>query len=104
MRSGTMTHKVTAIALAAACLGFTAALSGVGAAQEAKTAMSGIYSEEQAAQGERYYRRICAKCHLSDLSGSDPSGAVPGETPPPLPLPLGGVALEEPLPLGAVRP
>lgn len=49
-----------------------------------KTARGGIYTEAQAARGQQFYRRLCAKCHLSDLSGTDDQGGVFGEAPPPL--------------------
>lgn len=43
-----------------------------------------MYSADQQRRGERAYRRFCAKCHLSDLSGVDRAAAGDGEVPPAL--------------------
>jgi cytochrome c len=49
-----------------------------------KTAHDGVYTDAQATRGQQFYRRLCSKCHLSDLSGGEDAGGVFGETPPPL--------------------
>ena len=42
---------------------------------QGKTTLDGIYSEAQAARGEKVYTGSCASCHGDDLSGG-------GQTPP----------------------
>jgi S-disulfanyl-L-cysteine oxidoreductase SoxD len=41
-----------------------------------RSVWSGVYTEAQAARGERIYRRQCAECHLDFLEG-DPSEGPP---------------------------
>ena len=49
-----------------------------------RTVWDGVYSDQQAERGQQTYRRTCAKCHLTDLSGGAQSGGADGEVPPPL--------------------
>ena len=42
---------------------------------QGKTTLDGVYSEAQAARGEKVYAASCASCHGDDLSGG-------GQTPP----------------------
>jgi S-disulfanyl-L-cysteine oxidoreductase SoxD len=49
-----------------------------------RTVWDGVYSAQQAERGRQTYRRTCAKCHLTDLSGGAQSGGADGEVPPPL--------------------
>ena len=48
------------------------------------TVWDGVYTDQQADRGQQMYRRTCAKCHLSDLTGGEHSGGADGEVPPPL--------------------
>jgi len=52
--------------LATLCL--AAALTSTTAAQD-QTIWDGVYTEEQAARGQRTYDQECAACHLDDLMG-----------------------------------
>ena len=52
--------------LATLCL--AAALTTTTAAQD-QTIWDGVYTEEQAARGQRTYDQECAACHLDDLMG-----------------------------------
>ena len=58
--------------VSAACLLATfclaAALTTTTAAQD-QTIWDGVYTEEQAARGQRTYDQECAACHLDDLMG-----------------------------------
>ncbi len=58
--------------VSAACLLATfclaAALTTTPAAQD-QTIWDGVYTEEQAARGQRTYDQECAACHLDDLMG-----------------------------------
>ena len=38
-------------------------------AQESKSQWDGVYTVEQAARGETFYRESCQACHADDLSG-----------------------------------
>jgi mono/diheme cytochrome c family protein len=60
------------------------ASGGFATAGASHRAPDGTYSTEQQRRGERVYRRSCAKCHLTDLSGGDPTGAADSEVPPAL--------------------
>src|SRR3954470_13012424 len=44
------------------------------AAQEHKTIWSGVFSEAQAARGEKAFIGTCARCHQDDLSGRNGRG------------------------------
>ncbi len=48
---------------------FASAVGAGLAAQEPKTASSGIYTSDQAMRGAVTFENNCAECHLSDLSG-----------------------------------
>lgn len=52
--------------LATLCL--AAALTAAPAAQD-QTIWDGVYTDEQAARGQRAYEQECAACHLDDLMG-----------------------------------
>jgi mono/diheme cytochrome c family protein len=54
-------------------------LCGAGAAsQQSKTTWNGVYSGEQAAEGEAIYLERCAGCHQPDLSGGDDAPQLAG--------------------------
>ena len=36
-----------------------------------KTVWDGVYTDEQSRRGQQLYGRVCAGCHLIDLSGDD---------------------------------
>ena len=60
-------RRVPAVCLLATfCL--AAALTTTPAAQD-QTIWDGVYTEEQAARGQRTYDQECAACHLDDLMG-----------------------------------
>lgn len=46
--------------------------------QEAKkTSWDGVYTEEQAARGQKTYKRVCGYCHRDDLSGGGDERGAP---------------------------
>src|SRR5262245_2501937 len=47
-------------------------------AATARTVWDGLYSDAQAARGQRAYDRACAECHMTDLSGHEYAGALAG--------------------------
>ena len=56
-------------------------LAGLGlAAQSSRTVWDGIYSEEQAARGEKLYADRCGKCHGDTLGGQEAAPALTGTT------------------------
>ena len=59
-------HAPAVCLLATLCL--AAALTTTPAAQD-QTIWDGVYTEEQAARGQRTYDQECAACHLDDLMG-----------------------------------
>lgn len=60
-------RRVPAVFLVAA-LCVAAAFTTTVAAQD-ETIWDGVYTEEQAARGQRTYEQECAACHLDDLMG-----------------------------------
>ena len=60
-------RRASAVCLLAT-LGLAAALTTTPAAQD-QTIWDGVYTEEQAARGQRTYDQECAACHLDDLMG-----------------------------------
>ena len=50
------------------------------AAQPSRTVWDGIYTDEQAARGERLYAEQCAKCHGDTLGGQESAPALTGTT------------------------
>jgi mono/diheme cytochrome c family protein len=50
------------------------------AAQSPRTIWDGIYSEEQAARGEKLYAERCGKCHGDTLGGVEAAPALTGTT------------------------
>jgi len=50
------------------------------AAQPARTIWDGLYTEEQAARGEKLYAEHCAKCHSDTLGGQEAAPALTGAT------------------------
>lgn len=57
------------------------ALAGLGlAAQSTRTNWDGIYTEEQAARGEKLYTERCGKCHGDTLGGQEAAPALTGTT------------------------
>ena len=46
---------------------------------QGKTTLDGIYSEPQAARGEKIYAASCASCHGDDLSGGGQTPALAGK-------------------------
>ncbi len=68
---------MTRTRLAIASLAFVQALILVSA--QGKTTLDGIYSEPQAARGEKIYADSCASCHGDDLSGGGQTPALAGK-------------------------
>ena len=50
------------------------------AAQTSRTLWDGVYSEEQAARGEKVYAERCSKCHGDTLGGQEAAPALTGAT------------------------
>ncbi len=50
------------------------------AAQTTRTVWDGIYTEEQAARGEKVYAERCGKCHGDTLGGQEAAPALTGST------------------------
>jgi len=50
------------------------------AAQSPRTVWDGIYTEEQAARGEKVYAERCGKCHGDTLGGQEAAPALTGST------------------------
>jgi cytochrome c len=65
-------HALISLALVIA----SATLAATGAQPATSTVWDGVYTEPQAARGERLYRQRCTKCHRNDLSGD---GALQGQ-------------------------
>jgi S-disulfanyl-L-cysteine oxidoreductase SoxD len=63
--------------IAIASLLFVASVIFVSA--QGKTTLDGIYSEPQAARGEKVYATSCASCHGDDLSGGGQTPALAGK-------------------------
>lgn len=58
-----------------------AALAGLGlAAQSARTVWDGVYTDEQAARGEKLYAERCGRCHGDTLGGQEAAPALTGST------------------------
>ena len=56
-------------------------LAGLGlTAQSTRTIWDGIYTEEQAARGEKLYAERCGKCHGDTLGGQEAAPALTGTT------------------------
>ncbi|HEV8395172.1 MAG TPA: cytochrome c [Vicinamibacterales bacterium] len=54
-------------------------LAGLGlTAQSTRTVWDGIYTEEQAARGEKLYTERCGKCHGDTLGGQEAAPALTG--------------------------
>lgn len=79
-----MRQQHATVLLLITLLGASVAPTAVRALGAPQRAQDGVYSAEQQRRGERAYRRLCAKCHLTDLSGVERSGAGDGEVPPAL--------------------
>ena len=71
------------IVLAALLAGALAYVGGtirsVGAADEQKTTMDGVYTNDQATRGKTQYSQACANCHMDDLSGSGQALPLAGD-------------------------
>ena len=68
-----MDRKLLALALVAS--------AGLGiAAQTPRTVWDGLYTEEQAARGEKLYADRCSKCHGDTLGGQEAAPALTGAT------------------------
>jgi len=68
-----MDRRLLAFAfVAAAALGI--------AAQTPRTVWDGLYTEEQAARGEKLYAERCSKCHGDTLGGQEAAPALTGAT------------------------
>lgn len=50
------------------------------AAQTSRTVWDGVYSEEQAARGEKVYTERCSKCHGDTLGGQEAAPSLTGAT------------------------
>ena len=68
-----MKFVVSAVAVIGTVVTFTAF------AQEPRTTWSGIYTNEQAARGEKLYAEQCAQCHGEGLGGVESAPALTGD-------------------------
>lgn len=55
------------------------AVPPVAARQSSRTIWDGVFSDEQAARGQRGYAQSCGKCHADDLLGGSNAPALIGE-------------------------
>jgi mono/diheme cytochrome c family protein len=46
---------------------------------QGKTTLDGVYSDAQAARGDKVYKESCASCHGDDLSGGGQAPALAGK-------------------------
>ena len=74
------TRPIVLAALLAAALAYVGgAVRSVGAADEQKTTMDGVYTNDQATRGKTQYSQACANCHMDDLSGSGQALPLAGD-------------------------
>jgi S-disulfanyl-L-cysteine oxidoreductase SoxD len=71
-----MDRRVLLAAAALVVVGLTLTLT----AQSPRTLWDGVYSEEQAARGEKLYGERCGKCHGDTLGGVEAAPALTGTT------------------------
>jgi mono/diheme cytochrome c family protein len=55
-------------------------LGAAGLAAQTRTVWDGVYSEEQAARGEKVYAERCSRCHGDSLGGQEAAPALTGST------------------------
>ena len=89
-RTSSVTRGLTVLAIAlaavfAAYAGATARVGGTARAAQTnakptRTTQDGVYTDDQAKEGQTQYSQNCAKCHLDDLSGSGEAQALAGDT------------------------
>ncbi|HXW62835.1 MAG TPA: cytochrome c [Candidatus Acidoferrales bacterium] len=60
-----------------ACLG--GAIRSAKAADQQKTTMDGVFTNDQATRGKAQYSQACANCHMDDLSGSGQALPLAGD-------------------------
>jgi len=65
--------------LAGALVYVGGSIRSVGAADEQKTTMDGVYTSDQATRGKTQYTQVCANCHMDDLSGSGQALPLAGD-------------------------
>ena len=70
-------HRSLGTLVAIVCLTLTGLTV---AAQTTRTVWDGIYTEEQAARGEKVYAERCGKCHGDTLGGQEAAPALTGST------------------------
>jgi mono/diheme cytochrome c family protein len=72
---------VLAIGLASIVAAYAGATRAVRAddAKPTKTAMDGVYTDDQAKRGKAQYSQTCASCHMDDLSGSGQALPLAGD-------------------------
>lgn len=70
--------KIRSFVLSCAALLVPAFLVTVGAAAQAKSVTSGVYTADQAKRGEGVYKEQCAACHGDALEGSGPMPPLAG--------------------------
>ena len=63
------------------CLAVLVCAGAVMTAQESRrTIWDGVFSDQQAARGQRGYAQTCARCHADDLLGTGNAPALVGES------------------------
>ncbi|HXX70737.1 MAG TPA: cytochrome c [Candidatus Acidoferrum sp.] len=70
---------VLTVLLAGALVGVGGAIGSLGAADQPKTTMDGVYTNDQATRGKNQYSQACANCHMDDLSGSGQALPLAGD-------------------------
>jgi quinoprotein glucose dehydrogenase len=70
---------VLAVLLGGALAYVGGTMRSVGAADEPKTTMDGVYTNDQATRGKTQYSQACANCHMDDLSGSGQALPLAGD-------------------------
>ena len=81
MRRTTVVNRVFVLSTMTAVVAATLSASGYAAGAAAQDDASpsvwdGVYSTEQAREGQALYRETCARCHGEDLTGSNASALV----------------------------
>jgi mono/diheme cytochrome c family protein len=72
---------VLAIGMASIVVAYAGATRAVRAddAKPTKTALDGVYTDDQAKRGKTQYSQTCASCHMDDLSGSGQALPLAGD-------------------------
>jgi mono/diheme cytochrome c family protein len=79
-KSAGRVHTLVALMLAGVCLACgVGAVRSVKAADAQKSALDGVYTDDQAKRGKAQYNTSCSSCHMEDLSGSGQALPLAGD-------------------------